>query len=133
MALTSIVVTLWYRPPEVLLQASYDSSVDIWSIACIIIELFNLRPIFPGNSEVDQLNTIFNILGTPKLADFPTDSLVSYDNFNLRPLTCISANVPRLISEKLNLATDLISKMLDYNHNRRLTADQCLMHPWLAS
>lgn len=53
------VVTLWYRAPEVLLVQPYNSAVDIWSCACIIAELFSRRPLFPGNSDVNQLEKIF--------------------------------------------------------------------------
>lgn len=59
MKLTSVVVTLWYRAPEVLLGMPYNSSVDIWSTACIIAELFTLAPLFPGHSEKNQLERIF--------------------------------------------------------------------------
>lgn len=53
------VVTLWYRAPEVLLSQSYNSTVDIWSSACIIAELFSRRALFPGQSEGNQLDKIF--------------------------------------------------------------------------
>lgn len=53
------VVTLWYRAPEVLLNQSYNSAVDIWSSACIIAELFSRRALFPGTSERNQLEKIF--------------------------------------------------------------------------
>ena len=53
------VVTLWYRAPEVLLHSSYATAVDIWSIGCIMAELYNRKPLFEGKSEVDQLNRIF--------------------------------------------------------------------------
>jgi cyclin-dependent kinase 4 len=59
MELTTRVVTLWYRSPEVLLTGSYDFSVDIWSIGCIWAEMLCGRPLFPGRSEPDQLVKIF--------------------------------------------------------------------------
>lgn len=59
MRLTSLVVTLWYRAPEVLLGQGYNSSVDIWSAACIIFEMYNRKPLFPGTSEKNQLDRIF--------------------------------------------------------------------------
>ena len=52
-------MTLWYRAPEVLLHSSYATAVDIWSIGCIMAELYNRKPLFEGKSEVDQLNRIF--------------------------------------------------------------------------
>lgn len=60
------MVTLWYRAPEVLLGARlYSTAVDIWSLACIFAECVRGRPLFDGDSEIDQLFRIFRILGTP--------------------------------------------------------------------
>lgn len=58
MRLTSVVVTLWYRAPEVLLGLPYATPVDVWSIGCIIAELYSLKPLFCGSSESDQLSKI---------------------------------------------------------------------------
>lgn len=64
--LTAEVITLWYRPPEILLgHQSYTSSVDIWSTGCIFAEMLEGRPLFTGISEIDQLYKIFSKLGSP--------------------------------------------------------------------
>lgn len=64
--LTSRVVTLWYRPPELLLGAShYGVAVDLWSAGCILGELYSGRPILPGKTEVEQLHRIFKLCGSP--------------------------------------------------------------------
>ncbi|KAI4333956.1 hypothetical protein L6164_018702 [Bauhinia variegata] len=64
--LTSRVVTLWYRPPELLLGAShYGVAVDLWSAGCIVGELYSGRPILPGKTEVEQLHRIFKLCGSP--------------------------------------------------------------------
>ncbi|KAL3714989.1 hypothetical protein ACJRO7_006833 [Eucalyptus globulus] len=64
--LTSRVVTLWYRPPELLLGASrYGVEVDLWSTGCILGELYNGKPILPGKTEVEQLHKIFKLCGSP--------------------------------------------------------------------
>ncbi|RHY23473.1 hypothetical protein DYB32_009184 [Aphanomyces invadans] len=63
---THEVVTLWYRAPEILLGGShYSTAIDIWSIGCIFAEMFNRKPLFPGDSEIDELFRIFRVLGTP--------------------------------------------------------------------
>ena len=63
---THEVVTLWYRPPDVLLgNKTYGTTVDMWSIGCIFAEMVTGKPLFPGNSETDQLKKIFLIMGTP--------------------------------------------------------------------
>ncbi|CAK9326821.1 unnamed protein product [Citrullus colocynthis] len=64
--LTSRVVTLWYRPPELLLGATdYGVSVDLWSAGCILAELYAGKPIMPGRTEVEQLHKIFKLCGSP--------------------------------------------------------------------
>lgn len=64
--LTSRVVTLWYRPPELLLGANhYGVAVDLWSTGCILGELYTGRPILPGKTEVEQLHRIFKLCGSP--------------------------------------------------------------------
>ncbi|XP_057525783.1 probable serine/threonine-protein kinase At1g54610 [Amaranthus tricolor] len=64
--LTSRVVTLWYRPPELLLGAThYGASVDLWSAGCILGELYAGKPIMPGRTEVEQLHRIFKLCGSP--------------------------------------------------------------------
>ncbi|MED6213911.1 hypothetical protein PIB30_098032 [Stylosanthes scabra] len=65
-ALTSRVVTLWYRPPELLLGATfYGVGVDLWSAGCILAELLAGKPIMPGRTEVEQLHKIFKLCGSP--------------------------------------------------------------------
>lgn len=64
--MTQLVVTLWYRAPELLLGAKeYTTAIDMWSIGCIFAELIQKDPLFPGRGEIDQLNRIFNLLGKP--------------------------------------------------------------------
>ncbi|KAK7410997.1 hypothetical protein VNO78_02299 [Psophocarpus tetragonolobus] len=65
-AMTSRVVTLWYRPPELLLGATfYGVGIDLWSAGCILAELLSGKPIMPGRTEVEQLHKIFKLCGSP--------------------------------------------------------------------
>jgi mitogen-activated protein kinase 15 len=65
--LTEEVATRWYRAPEVLLGSNfYDKSADIWSVGCILAEIFIGKPIFPGNSTLNQLERILSFTGKPK-------------------------------------------------------------------
>jgi cyclin-dependent kinase 12/13 len=69
---TNNVITLWYRPPELLLGAhSYGTAVDMWSVGCILAELLYRKPIFPGKTEIDQLDLIFRLCGTPTDETWP--------------------------------------------------------------
>lgn len=67
------VVTLWYRPPDVLFGAKlYTTSIDMWSAGCIFAELADAgRPLFPGSDVLDQLMKIFRVLGTPTEDTWP--------------------------------------------------------------
>ncbi|KFD58170.1 hypothetical protein M513_00933 [Trichuris suis] len=67
-----LVVTLWYRAPELLLgEKQYTSYVDIWSMGCVFFEMVTLKPLFPGTSEIDQLFSMFRLLGTPDDSVWP--------------------------------------------------------------
>ena len=69
---TNRVITLWYRPPELLLGATaYCPAVDVWSIGCIMLEMFTKKALFPGADELDQLRRIWNIMGTPTMETWP--------------------------------------------------------------
>ena len=69
---TDYVSTRWYRAPEILLRStSYSAPVDLWAVSCIISEMWSLRPLFPGTSELDQLFKICTILGVPGKDEWP--------------------------------------------------------------
>lgn len=81
------VVTLWYRPPDVLFGAKlYTTSIDMWSAGCIFAELANAgRPLFPGSDVDDQLKRIFKLLGTPTDETWPgVSQLADYKPFPCR-------------------------------------------------
>uniref|UniRef100_A0A0N5AXJ2 cyclin-dependent kinase n=1 Tax=Syphacia muris TaxID=451379 RepID=A0A0N5AXJ2_9BILA len=98
-----IVVTLWYRSPEVLLQCSYNSGVDIWAAGCIIAELYSRQPLFPAQTEAQQLDTIFRKLGTPSAAEWPAQSVVERSSFVLYPRIPFEKVVPKLPAEAAKL------------------------------
>jgi cyclin-dependent kinase 5 len=137
------VVTLWYRPPDVLLGARvYTFTVDSWSAGCIFAEIANSgTPLFPGQDiEVnilslndcswiqDQLRIIFRLIGTPTDNEWPTmRRLPDYRPFPRFPAeTNWNEQVPTLSESGI----DLLKKMLMPNPQSRLTADQALMHQY---
>lgn len=70
--LTHEVETLWYRAPEILLgQKQYSLGVDMWSLGCIFSEMVEKRPLFMGDSEIDQIFKIFQYHGTPTVTEWP--------------------------------------------------------------
>uniref|UniRef100_A0A3Q3AE59 mitogen-activated protein kinase n=1 Tax=Kryptolebias marmoratus TaxID=37003 RepID=A0A3Q3AE59_KRYMA len=120
-ALTPGVVTLWYRAPEVLLNAVYMFSVDMWSAGCIFAELF-LLPLFKGYTEVQQLQKIF-VIGLPGEEDWPRDSAVSYSE-RWGPRESCAELLPQLDPDE----NDLLSRCLTFSPSRRISAAKALTH-----
>ncbi|XP_071941872.1 cyclin-dependent kinase 4-like [Antedon mediterranea] len=125
-ALTSVVVTLWYRAPEVLLQAIYATPLDIWSVGCIFAELFRKKPLFRGESEVDQLYKIFDVIGLPGIEDWP-DSNLPWSSF----AGCVKRPLEDLVPEICRDGLHLLERMLLFDQNNRITAEDALQHPYL--
>lgn len=127
---TDYVSTRWYRAPEVLLQtSSYTPAIDMWAVGAILAELFTLCPLFPGESEIDQLYKIRCVLGTPEWALFPDARNVT-QLMNLRFPVVMPANLADLIPHASLEAINLIKQLCSWDPLRRPTADQCLQHPF---
>ncbi|KAH8329355.1 hypothetical protein KR074_008512 [Drosophila pseudoananassae] len=126
---THEIVTLWYRAPEVLLGSPrYSCPVDIWSIGCIFAEMATRKPLFQGDSEIDQLFRMFRILKTPTEDIWPgVTSLPDYKN----TFPCWSTN--QLTNQLKNLdenGINLIQSMLIYDPVHRISAKEILEHPY---
>lgn len=135
--LTQLVVTLWYRSPELLLGAeSYGFEIDVWSLGCVFSELLTKDPLFQGRNEVDQLSKIFALLGTPTRDNWP--DFRSLPNAKaLHPLlsssapSAAAANRPQLSFPYLTQSgLRLLSSMLALNPASRPTAAEILQHPY---
>jgi len=129
---THEVVTLWYRAPEILLGSpTYSIPVDIWSAGCIFAELLSKKPIFPGDSEIDQLFKIFRQMGTPTdemwhgCTSLP-DYKPSFPKWKKQEFSKAFENTQSLA------AIDLLEKMLTYEPAQRITAREALNHPYFS-
>eukprot|EP00826_Nyctotherus_ovalis_P009995 TRINITY_DN12652_c0_g1_i23.p1 TRINITY_DN12652_c0_g1~~TRINITY_DN12652_c0_g1_i23.p1 ORF type:complete len:467 (+),score=105.45 TRINITY_DN12652_c0_g1_i23:99-1499(+) len=155
--LTSHVVTRWYRAPEVILmEKNYGAAIDMWAVGCIFAELLAMlkgnsicftdrKPLFPGtscyplspggerdskNKEQDQLNVILKVLGTPG----PDDCAFIANQELAKEIQSLPQwereNFKKKYPAAGKLAIELLDKLLVFNPSKRLTAEECLEHPY---
>ena len=92
---TNRVITIWYRPPELLLGSTdYGREVDVWGVGCLLIELYSKMAAFRGMDEISQLCKIFNIMGTPTLEDWPEIDRLPWFEM-LKPKLMLIVNLKR--------------------------------------
>ncbi|EEH53789.1 cyclin dependent kinase a [Micromonas pusilla CCMP1545] len=126
-AYTHEVVTLWYRSPEILLGARhYSTPVDVWSIGCIFAEMINHAPLFPGDSEIDQLYRIFRVLGTPDDDVWPAVSSLpdykpQFPQWKAKAWKDVCPNLDRD-------GIDLLISLLHYAPHKRVSAREACEH-----
>ena len=122
-------MTLWYRAPEILLgQKAYSPAVDIWSVGAIFAEMVNRRPLWPGDSQIDELICIFRAVGTPTEETWPgVTSLPDYTGtFPQWPRKPMHKVCPRLGAD----GHDLLEKMLAFDPAKRICARDAMAHPF---
>ena len=128
---THEVVTLWYRAPDVLMGSRrYSTPVDMWSIGCIFAEMSNGRPLFPGTSESNQLERIFKALGTPTIDIYPGITELPEYNSNFPVYPPPEGGLAKLVPSMTPAMVDLMSRLLQYDPNKRVSAKEALEHPF---
>lgn len=127
---THEVVTLWYRAPDVLMGSrKYSTPVDIWSIGCIFAEMATGRPLLTGTSESDQLARIFRQMGTPTLAMYP--GLQELPDYRADVIQyAVPDSLDHLVPGLDPVGVDLLSNMLVYDPQRRVSAKDAMEHPY---
>lgn len=129
---THEVVTLWYRAPEILLGVrEYSTPVDIWSVGCIFAEMAEHKPLFAGDSEIDQLFKIFRLLGTPCEETMP--GVTSYRDYKHTFPKWKPALLAPYVSNLDAHGADLLSKMVCLDPAKRISARAALQHPYFNS
>lgn len=142
---TEYVSTRWYRAPEVLLRSrDYSNPVDMWALGTILAELVNLKPLFPGHSEVDQVLQICEVLGDPSHS-YGHDSRQRRNgggpwDRGIRMARAVGFQFPihkpvkfsRLFSDRVPRSlVDCIEDLLRYDPKARLTSKDCLEHEYM--
>ncbi|NWH28661.1 CDKL5 protein, partial [Grus americana] len=127
---TEYVATRWYRSPELLLGAPYGKAVDMWSVGCILGELSDGQPLFPGESEIDQLFTIQKVLGP-----LPAEQMkLFYSNPRFHGLRFPAVSHPQSLERRYlgilsGVLLDLMKNLLKLDPADRYLTEQCLNHP----
>jgi len=129
---THEVVTVWYRPPEILLGCThYSVPVDIWSIGCIIAEMATGAPLFAGDSEIDTIFKVFQKMGTPTVEEWP--GLMELPMFKPTfPKWTRKGweNIRNTAAQVGPEGMDLLDKLMMYDPRRRISARSALSHPY---
>ncbi|CAD8097012.1 unnamed protein product [Paramecium sonneborni] len=128
---TKEIATLWYRAPELMLgDDNYGTGVDIWAVGCIMAECLTGKPLLPGDSQVDMLFKMMELLGTPNdstyigLSKLPHFK-ITFPKFKGKDLTQV---IPLLKNE--NKALEVLQSMLQFNPGKRPQAKELLKNQW---
>lgn len=131
--MTNRVITLWYRPPEVLLGAiSYGPEVDMWGLGCILLDLVGGKPAFPGQDEISQLEYICNrVAPIPSyLADLPWFTMIGNTISTSGSISYLDETYGEVLGED---GLSLVKSLLNMNPKERISAKDALKHQWFTN
>jgi Serine/threonine protein kinase len=131
--MTEYIATRWYRPPECLLtDGYYGPEMDIWGAGCVIFEITALFPLFPGADEVDQINRIHKVIGTPKesVLEKLRERGSSKINYNFQETKGVGLKhfIPHASSECISL----LEKTMIYDYSERIDASAAVNHNYFS-
>ncbi|VDK74897.1 unnamed protein product [Litomosoides sigmodontis] len=128
---TDVVVTLWYRPPEILFGCTnYSMSVDMWSVGCIFAEMATKEALFRGDSEIDQIVRIFSILSTP-IKEIRRGVYSSVPDFIGKHPNYMENKLPKILADYMDEGgIRILQQMLTYDPMARISAKKLLKDPY---
>lgn len=128
---TEYISTRWYRAPECLLtDGYYGPEMDLWGAGCVFFEITSLYPLFPGSNEVDQINRIHKVLGTPSPEIINKFRTKGSSHISLDFPESKGMGIPQLIPHASPDCIDLIVKLLKYDAAERISARETMRHPY---
>ncbi len=131
--LTDNVATRWYRAPEILIGSNtYSWQADLWSIGCIVGEMYQRSVVFPGIGVIDQVNRIVELTGQPSSSDLTALGVYSKTMFE-DTVNTKQKSLKSLFPTAPKEALDFISKLLVLNPKKRMTVDEAFKHPFVES
>ena len=132
--MTEYVSTRWYRSPELIIGSNhYNEGVDMWAVGCIVAELYATRPLFPGNSTLDQMERVVALTGHPTQDDIKSmhsdfaETMIANLTYSHHPIT-LKQKLPNADDTTI----DFISKLLVFNPEHRMNVQEALEHPFVA-
>ncbi|KAL9602613.1 MAG: hypothetical protein Q9219_001757 [cf. Caloplaca sp. 3 TL-2023] len=127
---TTLVVTRWYRPPELLLQLRrYTTAIDMWGVGCVFGEMFKGKPILAGTSDLNQVQMIFDLVGAPTEENMPGwSSLPGCDG--VRSFSPRSSTLAQVFRQEGSSAISLLNELLRLDWRKRINAIDALQHPY---
>lgn len=132
-ALTEYVVTRWYRAPELLLASRYTTAIDLWSIGCILVEMFTRKALFPGHDHVHQLHLILQLVGSPTADDMGFITNIKARRWMARQAHHDAKSLSTVCPNAPPEAIELMTSLLQFDPRKRISVDDAIAHPFLAA
>ena len=139
--LHTYIQSRFYRAPEIILGIAYTPAIDVWSLGCILVELFTGHPLWPGESELDQLIHIVSTLGLPPqdVLAVSTRKVLFFDGEVLKTNKLINGKIVNPGERNLNEVVkgadseflDFVNKCFEWNPAKRICPKDALAHPWV--